>query len=240
MKKLLLIVFIFCVAMGQAQKQKSQPFNTLTAKEKAQGWHLLFDGKTLNGWKGFNSTAVPKNWSVEDNVLTCYGRGGDMGGDILTADKYDNFDLIVEWKLSKQSNSGIFYHVVEGSQYSSPYETGPEYQLIDDLGWPEKLGDWQQTGADYALHPADNSKKVLHPVGEWNTSRIVFNRGHVEHWLNGKKIVEFQAWTADWNKKVQACKFKDMPQYGKAKTGYIGLQNHGSPVCFRNIKIKKL
>ncbi|MDP4291601.1 MAG: DUF1080 domain-containing protein [Bacteroidota bacterium] len=240
MKRLLFIFFIICFTMGYAQKPKEQPVNTLTAKEKAQGWHLLFDGKTLNGWKGYNHPAVPKNWSVEDNALTCYGRGGEMGGDIITSDKYENFDLIVEWKISKGSNSGIFYHVIEGSQYTNPYETGPEYQIIDDLGWPDKLAEWQQTGADYALHPADKSQKVLHAVGEWNTSRIVFKKGHVEHWLNGKKIVEFQAWTPEWEQKVLTTKFKDMPQYGRAKTGYIGLQNHGSKVCFRNIKIKKL
>jgi len=240
MKKLLLIVFICCLSAGHAQKQKTLPINTLTPKEISQGWHLLFDGKTLNGWKGFNIAKVPSNWSVENNVLTCYGHGGDMGGDILTANKYDNFDLVVEWKISKGSNSGIFYHVVEGKQFTNPYETGPEYQVIDDLGWPEKLAEWQQTGADYAMHPADKANKILHPVGEWNTSRILFNKGHVEHWLNGKKIVEFQAWTADWKKKVEACKFKDMPGYGKAKTGFIGLQNHGSPVYFRNIKIRKL
>ena len=240
MKNLLFITLIFCIGFAQAQKTTDQSVNTLTAKEKAQGWHLLFNGKTLNGWNGFNSPTVPTNWSVKDNAMTCYGKGGDMGGDILTAEKYDNFELVAEWKISKGSNSGIFYHVVEGSQYKSPYETGPEYQVIDDLGWPGKLADWQQTGADYALHPADNSQKVLHPVGEWNTSRIIFNKGHVEHWLNGKKIVEFQAWTADWDTKVQASKFKEMPQYGKAKTGYIGLQNHGSPVNFRNIKIRKL
>jgi hypothetical protein len=240
MKKLLLLFIVFCFSTAVAQNPKTQPVNTLTAKEKAQGWHLLFDGKTLKGWKGFNVDKVPSNWTIENQAMTCYGHGGDMGGDILTADKYDNFELLVEWKISKGSNSGIFYHVVEGKQYSSPYETGPEYQVIDDLGWPDKLADWQQTGADYALHPADNSKKVLHPVGEWNTSKIIFNKGHVENWLNGKKIVEFEAWTDEWKKKVQTTKFKEMPDYGKAKTGYIGLQNHGSPVSFRNIKIKKL
>lgn len=240
MKNILLFVFILLIATGQAQKQKKQPDNTLSPTEKKQGWHLLFDGKTFNGWKGFNKNDVPKNWSVKDHTMTCYCNVGDLGVDILTADQYDNFDITVDWKILKGGNSGIFYHVVEGDKYINPFETGPEYQMIDDKGWPDKLDDVQLTGADYAMYPTDKSKLNIHQIGEWNTSRIVFNKGHVEHWLNGKKILQFQAWTADWNKRVQAGKFKDMPDYGKAKTGYISLQNHGYPVYFKNIKIRKL
>ena len=240
MKKLFTVIFIFCLTTLFAQKQNELPSNTLSPKEKKQGWILLFDGTTLNGWKGFNVTDVPKNWSVEEHELTCYGRGGDMGGDILTAEKYTDFEFVIDWKISAQGNSGIFYHVVEGTQYHNPYENAPEYQLIDDLGWPEKLEEWQKTGADYCMHLADVTKKVLNPIGQWNHTKIVFNKGHVEHWLNGKKIVEFQAWTPDWFEKVKASKFKDMPDYGKAKTGYIGLQNHGSRICFKNIKLRKL
>ena len=240
MKKLLPIILIFCFSALFAQKQKEQSSNTLSPKEKQQGWVLLFDGTTLNGWKGFNVTDVPKNWSVEGNQLTCSRKGENMEGDILTAEKYENFELVIDWKVSAKANSGIFYHIVEGSQYHSPYETGPEYQVIDDLGWPDKLGEWQKTGSDYAMHPADTTKKVLQPVGQWNHTKIIVNRGHVQHWLNGKKIVDFQAWTPDWYGKVKACKFKELPDYGKAKVGYIGLQNEQGSICFKNIKLRKL
>ena len=240
MKKLLPLLLIFCFSAIYAQKQKELSSNILSPKEKQQGWVLLFDGTTLNGWKGFNVKDVPKNWSVEGNQLTCSRKGENMEGDILTAEKYENFELMVDWKVSAKANSGIFYHVVEGSQYHSPYETGPEYQVIDDLGWPDKLGEWQKTGSDYAMHPADTTKKVLQPVGQWNHTKIIVNRGHVQHWLNGKKIVDFQAWTPEWYGKVKACKFNDLPDYGKAKIGYIGLQNEQGSICFKNIKLRKL
>jgi hypothetical protein len=118
------------------------------------------------------------------------------------------------------------------------FETGPEYQLIDDAGWPEPLEEWQKTGANYAMHNAE--QKTLHPVGQWNTSRILVKNGHVEHWLNGKKVVEYQLWTDEWREKVKTGKWKDYPGYGSARQGHIALQDHGSPVWFRNIMIREL
>ncbi|MDB5155117.1 MAG: hypothetical protein JWR54_3868, partial [Mucilaginibacter sp.] len=161
------------------------------------------------------------------------------GGDIVSNKKFANFELKWEWKVDKGSNSGVMYHVLEGAKYHSPYETGPEYQVIDDIGFPEKLEDWQKAGADYAMTVA-NDQKILKPVGEWNTSKIIFNHGHVEHWLNGKKIVEFEAWSADWNKKRTEGKWKDYPDYGKAKTGEIALQDHGDKAYYKHIMIKEL
>ena len=157
----------------------------------------------------------------------------------MTDQKFANFELKWEWKVDKGSNSGVMYHVQEGPKWQSPYETGPEYQIIDDVTFPQHLEEWQKTGADYAMH-IPNDQKVLKPVGEWNTSKIIFNKGHVEHWLNGKKIVEFTAWTDDWYKKIQACKWKDHPDYGLAKSGEIALQDHGDKAYYRNIWIKEL
>ena len=131
------------------------------------------------------------------------------------------------------------YHVVEDKKYTAPYQTGPEYQMIDDVGFPQKLEDWQKTGADYAMNVA-NEKKKLKPVGEWNTSSIIFNKGHVEHWLNGQKIVEFQAWDDKWKKEKAEGKWKDYPDYGMAKTGLIALQDHGNKAYFKNIMIRIL
>lgn len=203
-------------------------------------WVTIFDGKTLAGWHGFNKTGEVKNWKVVDSALVCQGAAKDAhGGDLVSDNSYDNFELSWEWKVDKGSNSGVMYHVVEDAKYQAPYETGPEYQIIDDIGFPEKLEDWQKSGADYAMTPA-NDKKKLKPVGEWNTSSIIFNKGHVEHWLNGEKIVEFEAWTDEWNKKRTEGKWKGYPDYGKEKTGKLALQDHGNKAYYKNIKIRTL
>ena len=210
-----------------------------TSRKKGE-WISLFDGKTLNGWHGYNKTGPVKNWEIKDGALVCLGAAKDAsGGDIVSDKKFTDFELKWEWKVDKGSNSGVMYHVLEGSKWHSPYETGPEYQIIDDVTFPEHLEVWQQAGADYAMHPA-NDQKVLKSVGEWNTSSIVFSKGHVEHWLNGKKIVEFEAWSTDWNKKRAEGKWKEYPDYGKAKSGEIALQDHGDKAYYKNIMIKEL
>lgn len=203
-------------------------------------WVSLFDGSTLTGWHGFNKTGPVSNWKVEDSALVCLGAAKDAhGGDLVSDSSFGNFELTWDWKVDKGSNSGVMYHVVEDAKYKAPYETGPEYQVIDDIGFPEKLEDWQKAGADYAM-TVPNDKKKLMPVGEWNHSKIIFNNGHVEHWLNGEKIVEFEAWSDDWNKKRTEGKWKDYPDYGKAKIGKIALQDHGNKAYFKNIRIRPL
>jgi hypothetical protein len=212
--------------------------NVLTPKEKAEGWVLLFDGKTIDGWRGFKMEGIPKDWSVADGCLVTSGTGGgETVNDIITINEYEDFDLYLEWAISPGGNSGIFFHVLEGD-YPTTYATGPEYQLIDDAGYPGKLEDWQQTGANYAMHPANKDKKKLMPVGEFNSSEIRVKNGHVTHWLNGEKIVEYDLWTDEWYKLAREGKWKDYPGYGLAKKGHIGLQDHGSYVRFRNIKLK--
>lgn len=205
------------------------------------GWISLFDGKSLAGWHGFNKKGeVVKNWEIEDGALVCLGAAKDAhGGDLASDGQYGDFELTWDWKADKGSNSGMMYHVVEDPKYKAPYESGPEYQMIDDIGFPQKLEEWQKTGADYAMTPAAANKK-LKPIGEWNSSRIVFRNGHVEHWLNGEKIVEFQAWTDEWNKKRTTGKWKDYPDYGKARTGALALQDHGNKMYFKNIRIHTL
>ncbi len=222
------LVLLVCASFISASRK---------GKEK---WISLFDGKTLNGWHGFNKSGEIKNWAIEDGAMVCLGAAADAhGGDIVTNEAYDNFELKWEWKISKGGNSGVMYHVVESEKYKAPYETGPEYQMIDDIDFPQKLEDWQKTGADYAMNTANDQKKVM-PIGEWNTSRIIFDKGHVEHWLNGKKIIDFQAWDAKWNKEKAEGKWKDYPDYGLAKTGLIALQDHGNKAYFKNIMIRKL
>lgn len=203
-------------------------------------WVSLFDGSTLKGWHGYIKTGEVKNWTVQDSALVCLGAAKDAhGGDLVSDKTYGNFELTWDWKVDKGSNSGVMYHVIEDAKYQAPYETGPEYQVIDDIGFPEKLEDWQKAGADYAMTPANN-KKHLNPVGQWNSSSIIYNNGHVEHWLNGEKVVEFEAGSDDWNKKRTEGKWKDYPDYAKAKTGKIALQDHGNKAYYRNIKIREL
>ena len=198
----------------------------------------LFNGKTLTGWHGFNKgKEAIKNWTIIDSALVCLGAAKDAhGGDLVSDRDYENFELSWDWKVDKGSNSGMMYHVIEDPKYKSPYETGPEYQIIDDAGFPEKLEDWQKAGADYAMY-TPNEKKHLKPVGEWNSSKIIYNKGHVEHWLNGEKIVEFEAGSGDWKKRKSDGKWKDFPDYAKSPTGKIAIQDHGNKAYFKNIMI---
>lgn len=214
--------------------------NTLTQDEIADGWQLLFDGKTLNGWRDYNGTALTEPWHVVDGCIQAKGDGSDASGYIVTDKEYENFELSWDWKLSKGGNSGMLYHVVERPQFKVPYVTGPEYQLIDEPNFPEPLEEWQKLGVDYAMYLPDQSKMKVNPQGEWNNSKIVFDNGHVEHWLNGQKILEFEAWSDDWHKRKNSSKWSNAPEYGLAKKGVICLQDHGYPASFRNIKIKEL
>ncbi|MDO5572216.1 MAG: DUF1080 domain-containing protein [Bacteroidales bacterium] len=214
--------------------------NTLTNEEIANGWQLLFDGQTMNGWRDYNGTELTQPWHVVDGCIQAKGDGSDALGYIVTDKEYENFELAWDWKLSKGGNSGMIYHVVERPQFDVPYVTGPEYQLIDEPNFPEPLEDWQKLGVDYAMYLPDKSLMKVNPAGEWNSSKIVFDNGHVEHWLNGVKILEFEAWTDDWYNRKNSGKWAHAPEYGLAKEGVICLQDHGYPASFRNIKIKEL
>ncbi len=230
--KFCLIPVVVCLAGFTWIKSSAVP--------QKSGWVSLFDGKTLKGWHEYNRKGPITDWIVEDGALVSKAPAKKDDHSYITTDKkYANFELKWEWKVDKGSNSGMIYHVQEDAKYHAPYETGPEYQIIDDNGFPEKLEVWQKAGADYGMH-APNDQKKLMPVGQWNTSRLVFNHGHVEHWLNGKKIVDFTAWDADWNKKRLAGKWKDYPDYGQAKTGVIALQCEAGKVYYKNLMIKEL
>jgi hypothetical protein len=216
--------------------------NVLTPAEKAAGWQLLFDGKSTAGWHGYNGQST-KAWTIEDCALKTVGTEGNYGSDkradLVTDASFTNFEISLDWKATKGGNSGVMYGVVEDAKYDAPWKTGPEYQLIDDVGFPEKLEPWQLAGADYAMH-LPNGRKKLKPVGEWNTTRIVVDGTHVEHWLNGEKILEFERWTPEWNKLRDSGKWKDAPDYGKAKTGRIALQDHGSVFWFRDVTLRPM
>jgi 3-keto-disaccharide hydrolase len=246
----LVCAFLLAATSAQTSPSRAQPatascggVNVLAPEEKAAGWLLLFDGNSMSGWHGYNKQALD-SWTVDDCALKTRGTEGNYGSDkradLVTDKEYTNFELTLDWKATKGGNSGVIYGVVEDPKYDAPWKTGPEYQLIDDIDFPHPLEPWQKAGANYAMHLPDPAKKRLKPVGEWNTTRIVVNGAHVEHWLNGAKILEFERWTPEWQKLRDSGKWKEAPDYGKAKTGRIALQDHGSIFWFRNVKIRPL
>lgn len=230
-----LIMTVLFTSCDQAGKH-----NVLTQSEQAEGWELLFDGSTLNGWRDYNGEELTAPWFAEDGMIQAKGEGADEHGYIVTEKIYENFELVWDWKIADGGNSGVLYHVVENPKFAVPYVTGPEYQLIDDHGFPEPLEEWQKTAADYAMYTPDYSTIEIKPAGEWNTSKIVFDNGHVEHWLNGEKVFEFEAWSEDWFARKNSGKWENAPEYGLARKGAICLQDHGSAAWFRNVKIKEL
>jgi hypothetical protein len=214
---------------------------SLTDAEKAEGWKLLFDGQTLNGWQDFKGRKN-NTWEVLDGTLHCKALNekakgdGDERGDIMTAEEFADFELAFDWKISVEGNSGVIFRVTE--EFEQPYYSGPEYQLIDDIGHPGKLTEMQKSGANYDMHLVE--KKNLKPVGEWNSTKIVAKGNHVEHWLNGEKIVEYELGSADWKKRKEESKWKEWKGYGAAAKGHIDLQDHGSEVWFKNVRIKAI
>ncbi len=223
-------------AEKEADTEPVVQHNVLTEEEIADGWELLFDGRTVIGWRGFqkDDLTVNEGWYAHQGMLAA---SGIEGGDIITRKQFGDFILTAEWRISEGGNSGIFYMVGENG-YPAAYATGPEYQILDDLGFAQELEDWHYTGANYGMHaPVDAPVK---PAGEWNTTKIVVDNGHVEHWLNDKKVVEYQLWSEEWEELVASGKWSEYPGYGRYPKGHIGLQDHGDNVWFRNIKIKPL
>jgi hypothetical protein len=232
MKKIFAVMFGIAAFLSVvAQNDK---INTLSEKEKKEEWRLLFNGRNLDGWRTFQGKEI-SGWKVIDGVLNNSGVGSDHGGDIITREKFQNFELSLEWKITPQSNSGIFYHVNEKIG-TAIYESGPEYQLIDDKGWPDKLRDDQYSGANYGMHAPKNA--IVKDVNDWNQARIIVDGAHVQHYLNGVKVVDYQLWDNDWKLLKENGKWKDYPYYGMARKGQIGLQDHGGLAQFRNMKIK--
>jgi len=226
--------------------------NTLTDQERAEGWALLFDGHTLDGWRGIGISGIPEgHWLVEHGMIRKVP-GGEVprqadgqptqGGDLMTNAAYEDFELCLEWKISPGGNSGIKYNVSEEISMAVPptqAAIGFEYQILDDAGHPDAAnGPNRTTGALYDLIPP--GPKTLKPVGEFNEARILFRGGHGEHWLNGSKILEFDLGTPEMNERLAASKYRDIAGFAEKRRGHIVLQDHGDAVWFRNIKIREL
>ena len=204
----------------------------LTPAERAAGWRLLFDGRTATGWRGFRMDSMPAGWTVVAGALTRVARAGD----IITTERFGNFELVLEWKIAPKGNSGIFYRVSEDD--STAYWSGPEMQVLDDAGHPDGRSRLTAAGSCYGIYPSPAG--VVKPAGEWNRVRLVLRGNHVEHWLNGVKVVEYELGSPDWEARVKASKFAPHVHYGRNASGYIGLQDHGDWVAYRNIKIRVL
>jgi hypothetical protein len=244
------ILIMLLVIIAFTQKQSKDPLalyaeidkkdapNTLAPAEKKNGWQLLFDGKTTNGWHGFNMKVFPDCWTIEDGALTMTTTGSKESLDILTQKKYRNFALSLEYKLTKAANSGIIYQIAEDPKYKFPYETGPEFQVIDHENWPDKLEDWQINGANYAMYPP--LAKPYKALGEWNQLFLVVNGNSVTQILNDQVVVRYEKYSDEWTKLKNSGKWKQFPDWGKFDEGFISLQNHGTKVWYRSIKIREI
>ena len=248
MRKLLLIAAVALFTGIQVidrstfnYKQNDTAMNMLTKQEKEQGWKLLFDGKTMNGWRTYQNKPQTA-WYISDGVLGCkYDTShAYQHADLITDKQYKNFELSLDWKIEPRANSGILYMVNE--KYEYPFYSGPEYQLLDDNFYlndaKEHIHASQKSGANYDMDaPAVDALK---PVGEWNNTVIKVNNGRVEHWLNGQKTAEYEIGSASWKEHKANSKWKDVEGYAANQTGHIDLQDHGGGVSFKNIKIREL
>ena len=222
-------VVLLCGSLLMAQHSAT---NTLTAQEKAAGWRVLFDGTSLDGWRGFKSDDPPKGWKAVDGALVREASGGDL----MTKEQFGDFELRLDWKLSKDGNSGVMFRVT--TDEAETYFTGPEMQILDNAGHKDGQNPLRTAGSNYDMHAP--VRDVTKPIGEWNAIRLIVKGPHVEHWMNGVKLLEYELWSADWEKRYQASKFAKMLRYGRAKRGHIVIQDHGNLVWFRNIKIRPL
>ncbi|MCC6317335.1 MAG: DUF1080 domain-containing protein [Gemmatimonadaceae bacterium] len=200
------------------------------AAQTAGPWRSLIDARAT-GWRGYQKAGLPDGWKVVDDALTRVAAGGDI---VYGAEAFGDFELEFEWKVGPKGNSGVFYRAGEAT--ARIYENAAEYQVLDNIGHPDNTTELTVAGANYALYPAP--RDAVKPVGEWNVARIVARGAHVEHWLNGRKVVEFELWSPDWERRMKASKFVEWPTYARASRGFIGLQDHGDWVAFRNMRIR--
>jgi hypothetical protein len=208
--------------------------NGATAPDSQQpAWRALLSSPSLEAWRGYKSDKVPDGWVMQDGVLT----KTKPADDLITRDQFGDFELEFEWRLGKGGNAGVFYRGTE--EYEHIYWSGPEYQLLDDANAPD--GKNRLTSAASAFGIYAPPAGIVKPAGEWNSSRIVAKGAHVEHWLNGQKVVDYELWSPDWEARVKASKFSVWPNYGRSKTGHIGVQgDHNGDLAFRNIRIREL
>ena len=221
---------------AQAPPANDPAPNALTQQERDAGWRLLFDGKTTAGWRGYKAQAVPPSWKVVDGSLVSLPKPGESTGHLITVEQYDNFELALEWKAAPGGNSGIIYRATEDKE--NPWDSGPEYQVLDNTKHIDGSNPLASASACYAVYPP--AKDLTRPVGEWNRARIVADGPHVEHWLNGEKVLEYDVGTDDWTAHVKTSRFWATPGWGRAAKGHVCIQDYGNPMEFRGIKIRPI
>ncbi len=219
-------------AIGAPATTDDVAANALTAEERADGWKLLFDGESLAAWRGYKRDGVPDGWQAVDGALARVGRGGDL----VTVEQFADFELRFDWKVEEGGNSGVMFRVAEGD--GPPWHTGPEFQILHNAGHADGRAPITSAASNYAVHPP--ARDVTLPVRHWNTARLLVRGAHVEHWMNGEKLLEYELGRPDWEERMLASKFAAIPRYGRETRGHIAIQDHGDPVAFRNIKIRRL
>jgi hypothetical protein len=234
----ILVGLLVLMLSGLADVAYAEEPNTLSDKEKKAGWRLLFDGRTTAGWRGYRSKTMPASWKVEKGSLLSRPQKGQSRGDIITVEQFDDFELVLEWKMTKGNNSGVIYRATE--EHANVWESGPEFQILDNAGHLDGLNRLASAGACYAVFAP--AKDVTRPLGQWNQTRIVARGKHVEHWLNGEKLLEYDIDSKRWQAHVKTSKFFQTAygrgNWGRAPKGYIGLQDYGGAIEYRNIKLR--
>ncbi|WP_139135169.1 DUF1080 domain-containing protein [Roseivirga sp. 4D4] len=242
--KLRLFTYLILATLMASCGSKSQTESSKEADVKeTTKWITLFNGENFDGWEMYGEEPFTEHWSIVDGSIACNaGIGEENVGffrSIMTTKDFGNFELELEYKIAKGGNSGIFYHVVEKEEWGHDYVSGPEYQVLDDEHSRSESEPYKMVASSYAMYPAAATKKP-NPYMQWNKVKIVYNEGHVEHWLNDQKVLEFEEGSEDWLAKKAAGKWANADSYAASKTGRISLQNHGDEVYYRNIRIKEL
>lgn len=237
---LLSLSLAFILSACDSQKSESSEAQS----EPKNEWISLFDGKSFDGWKVYNRDTITAEWMIKDGAIVCHdGAGEENRGfsptSLMTVGSFGNFEFELEYKIGKGGNSGIFYHVVESEEYGYDFQTGPEYQVLDDEFSRSESEAYKMVGSNYAMH-APTVEKKINPHMEWNKVKIVYNNGHVEHWLNGIKLLEFEEGSEDWLAIKAKSKWAETDTYAKFKKGHFTLQNHGDEVHYRNIRVRTL
>lgn len=235
--KLTTIFLIASLCLACAKQTATTQSTPAAAEESASkdGFVSLLSGELSDHWRNYQSETINSQWTLENGVLSLTGK---KGGDIISQKQYESFELELEWKISEGGNSGIFFHVAEADSLKKVYHSGPEIQVLDNDGHKDGQITTHRAGDNYDLQAC--SVETVKPVGEWNQFRLIVNQGHVEHWLNGTKVVEYQLQSPEWEAQYAKSKFTKWPAYGRAGKGHIALQDHGDPVWYRNIRIKEL
>lgn len=201
-----------------------------------EDWQILFDGENLDGWRGFQSRVIPPGWTVtDDGAIHFASAEGDIDLGLITDEQFSDFDLRFEWRVAPGGNSGVFFHVTEDED--TIWKTGPEYQIVDNIGHDDGENPVTSAGANYGLYGPDED--FSKPAGEYNEGRILVRAGRVQHFLNDQKVVDYRLGSDDWEDRVGASSFNEMPAYGRTGSGHIALQE-GGPVWYRNIRIRSL